>query len=97
MQLTMHTGWDIQMARNKNPDRIQQLIEKCTTTHVEYFDGRGNVSTTSFDKEKFAKLIIKETLEQVSERTYGRGENQWYYKDDERWIKLHFGYGALAK
>lgn len=95
MQLVMHIVWGILMARNK-PTRIETLIEKCTTTHVEYYDGRGNVSTTYFDKEKFAKLIIKETLEQVSERTYGRSENQWY-DDDKKWIKLHFGYGELAK
>lgn len=45
--------------------------------------------------EKFAKLLIDETLKQVDERCYGRGENQWYYEDDKKWIYLHFGYGEL--
>lgn len=44
---------------------------------------------------KLIRSVVEETLEQVSERTYGRGENQWYYDDDERWIRLHFGYGEL--
>ena len=45
--------------------------------------------------EKFAQLVIEETLKQVDERTYGRGENQWYYEDDKKWVRLHFGYGEL--
>lgn len=40
--------------------------------------------------EKFAKLLIEETLKQVDEQCYGRGENQWYYEDDKRWIRMHF-------
>ena len=39
---------------------IDALIEKCTTTSTEYFDGRGNVTSTFFDKHKFAELVIKE-------------------------------------
>jgi hypothetical protein len=48
------------------------------------------------DPEKFAELIIEETLRQVDERCYGRGENQWYYDDDKKWVRLHFGYGELS-
>ena len=48
------------------------------------------------DLEKFAKLIIEETLNEVDERCYGRGENQWY-DDDKQWVRLHFGYGELKK
>ena len=40
--------------------------------------------------DKFVKLLIEETLKQVDERCYGRGENQWYYEDDKRWIRMHF-------
>jgi len=39
-------------------ERIKDLIDKCTTTHTEYYDGRGNVTSSYFDKEKFAKLIV---------------------------------------
>ena len=49
------------------------------------------------DLERFAELIIEETLKQVDQQCYGRGENQWYYEDDKRWIRLHFGYGELKK
>ena len=46
--------------------------------------------------QKFAELVIEETLKQVDERTYGRSENQWYYEDDKQWVRLHFGYGTIA-
>lgn len=48
-----------------------------------------------FDKEKFAKLIIEETLKQIDDRVYGRGQNSWYYDDDKKWVRHHFGYGEL--
>jgi hypothetical protein len=54
---------------------------------VELWDGR---------IEKFAKLIVEETLAQVDERTYCRGETSWY-NDDKDWVRLHFGYGSLTK
>lgn len=44
---------------NKN---IQTLIEESTTTTREYFDGRGNVTSTHFNTEKFAELIIKKCM-----------------------------------
>lgn len=40
--------------------KIKELIDACTTTSVCYFDGRGNVSETYFDKYKFAELIVRE-------------------------------------
>ena len=39
---------------------IKKLAEQATTEHTSYFDGRGNVTQTVFDKEKFAELIVKE-------------------------------------
>ena len=47
--------------------------------------------------EALVKLIVEETLKLVDDQVYGRGENQWYYEDDKKWIRLHFGYGELAK
>lgn len=44
---------------------------------------------------QFAQLVIEETLNQVDERVYGRGENSWYYDADKKWVRLHFGYGEL--
>ena len=45
-----------------NP-RIKELAEQATEKFTTYFDGRGNVTETYFDKEKFAELIVKECLD----------------------------------
>jgi hypothetical protein len=42
--------------------RIKELVEQATTEHTSYYDGRGNVTETIFDKDKFAQLIVKECL-----------------------------------
>jgi hypothetical protein len=74
---------------------ISDLIARSTTRkqHTGPF-GLQQVEE-HFDKEKFAKLLVEETLKQVDERCYGRGENQWYYEDDKKWIRLHFFGGKL--
>ena len=41
-------------------NRIRELAEQATETFTTYFDGRGNVTETYFDKEKFAHLIVRE-------------------------------------
>lgn len=38
-------------------DKWLALEKQCESTSTEYFDGRGNVTSTHFDREKFAKLI----------------------------------------
>ena len=43
-------------------ERIRELAEQATTEHTSYYDGRGNVTETIFDKDKFAELIVKECL-----------------------------------
>ena len=43
-------------------ERIQQLALQASTTTTSYYDGRGNVTETYFDKEKFAELIVKECV-----------------------------------
>ena len=40
--------------------RIKTLIDKASITSTGYFDGRGNITQTFFDKEKFANLLIQE-------------------------------------
>ena len=40
--------------------RIRTLAALATTEHTSYFDGRGNVTETYFDKERFARLIVNE-------------------------------------
>jgi hypothetical protein len=41
-------------------ERIQELIKECEITSTSYFHGRGNITDTYFDREKFAKLIVQE-------------------------------------
>ena len=51
-------------------ERIQELIKQCSTTSTSYFDGRGNVTSTFFDKEKFAELIVKDTINILKQEWY---------------------------
>ena len=44
-------------------ERIQQLALQASTTTTSYYDGRGNVTETYFDKEKFAELIVQECMD----------------------------------
>ena len=46
--------------------------------------------------EKFAKLVIEATLDQVKERAYYTGDRDWSDEVDRPWIQLEFGYGTLA-
>lgn len=39
---------------------ILDLIKQCETTQTSWFDGRGNVTTTYFDRHKFAQLLVDE-------------------------------------
>jgi len=72
-------------------ERIQELIKECEITSTSYFHGRGNITDTYFDREKFAKLIIRECLSlaqshrsQVDDFAAGID----YVRDE---IKEHFG------
>jgi hypothetical protein len=71
-------------------ERIEELMAQAGAR----FEFLHTVHYDDFQYRKFAKLIIEETLKQVDERVYGRGENSWYYDDDKRWVRLHFGYGV---
>ena len=78
-------------------ERIKELMIQSGMVS-EVVDNPNGVWTTKMSvktAEKFAELIIEETLSQVDEKCYGRGENQWYYEDDKQWIRLHFGYGEI--
>ncbi len=47
--------------------KIQELIDQATTTYTSYFDGRGNVTTSYFDKEKFVELLKQAIYDSVKE------------------------------
>ncbi len=83
-------------------ERLRELAEQAGLVRngdfgMKRWEGPHSDSISDQDLDKFAKMIIEETLNQVDEQCYGRGENQWYYDDDKRWIRLHFGYGELKK
>jgi hypothetical protein len=44
---------------------IQEIIEQATHSVTSYFDGRGNITETYFDKEKFAELLLREFAEVI--------------------------------
>ena len=46
-------------------ERIRELAEQATEKFNTYFDGRGNVTETYFDKEKFAQLIVRECITKI--------------------------------
>jgi hypothetical protein len=58
--------------------RIQDLIDQCTTDSTSYFDGRGNVHETHFDKAKFAKLIIEECVQVARRADTADTEYAWF-------------------
>ncbi len=70
-------------------ERIKELIGRCTTKSTSYFDGRGNVTETYFNKEKFAELIVRECTQLLfaeSERLYAYSsecDNMRYSEDAE--------------
>lgn len=45
--------------------RIKELIKECSSTYTSYFDGRGNVTDTHFDKEKFAEVIVRDCISSI--------------------------------
>ena len=49
-------------------ERIRELAEQATETFTTYFDGRGNVTETYFDKQKFAELIVEECIFAIDEQ-----------------------------
>ena len=69
--------------------RIQQLAEHATTEHTSYYDGRGNVTETYFDKEKFAELIVQECASIDFRREVGLTADDDY--EVGKVIKEHFG------
>jgi hypothetical protein len=43
-------------------ERIRELALLSSKTTTSYYDGRGNVTETYFNREKFAELIIRECV-----------------------------------
>lgn len=71
-------------------ERIEALIEQCKHTSTTYFDGRGNVTETYFDKEKFAELIVRECAKFLDENSgYDDANNSWHPEPED--LLKYFG------
>ena len=70
-------------------ERIKELIKQATT--IEYGVDNG-FDRVTFDKEKFAELIVRECIAQAS-ISNGHGNNQWdrALTFAAKNIKEHFG------
>lgn len=66
-------------------ERIQELIEQASETSTSYFDGRGNITETYFNKEKFAELIIRECVNVALEQKKWVENQEVFNPRDESW------------
>lgn len=48
-----------------NHELIAKLASQCTLEHQEYIDGRGNVTTSVFDRTMFTKQVVEECIDQI--------------------------------
>ena len=69
-------------------DRIRTFAALATTEHTSYYDGRGNVTETVFDKEKFAELIVRECAGRVDHILREKKDGGGTMADE---IRKHFG------
>jgi hypothetical protein len=75
-------------------ERIKELIRQAGGIGYDDNNVMPAILVGNEQVKQFAELIIEETLDQVDERTYDRGNTQWY-EDDKKWVRLHFGYGEM--
>ena len=47
---------------------LMDMADQASTTTTSYFDGRGNITSTHFDKEKFAALVAAAEREKVAKQ-----------------------------
>ena len=81
----MSNDFDCEYGMN---ERIQKLIEQATTIQYGVDNGFDRVT---FDKEKFAELIVRECISTLEEKIYrsidGDGDEVW----SDLILKEHFG------
>lgn len=47
--------------------------------------------------QKFTKMVVDKTLDEVAERAYYSGDRAWSNELDRAWVELEFGFGNLAE
>lgn len=83
--ITSHNKASGQIGVNMN-EKIKELIERCSTDNGSY-DPYGESRIIIFDKEKFAKLIIEETIHVIIKGGCGHLNSLLISKS----AKNHFG------
>ena len=79
-------------------ERIKELASQAevdTEMFGEGFSGPYTVKRVSL--EKFAGLIVKAVLDEVSTRAFVSGDRAWSDDVDRQWVELEFGMGKLAE
>lgn len=71
-------------------ERIKQLAEQATEKYTTYFDGRGNVTESYFNKERFAELIVRECAQVCDNLQDVPATEPRHCAED---IRIHFGVG----
>lgn len=75
-------------------ERIRELVAQATKRYPAT-ESSGEFST--FDKEKFAQLIVAKVLDEVATRAFVSGDRAWSDDVDRQWVELEFGIGKLAE
>lgn len=74
--------------------RIDQLMYSAGLTAQGCWD-----QMDQYDRDaimRFAKLLVGDVLDEVSERAYYCGDRAWSNDVDRQWIEMEYGYGLLA-
>ena len=75
-------------------ERIEKLWTKVCQSEMPELD---ETCMTLQRRTKFAELIVKKVLDEVSTRAFVSGDRAWSDDADRHWVELEFGIGRLAK
>ena len=76
-------------------ERIKELAEQAYEDVIK--NTPSYLVTKELYEEKFAELIVKKVLDEVSTRAFVSGDRAWSDDADRHWVELEFGIGRLAK
>lgn len=77
-------------------ERIKDLVGQAKFMAEESINKQisANTELNAF-AEKFAQLLVKQVLDEVSTRAYVSGDRAWSDDLDRQWVELEFGLGPL--
>jgi hypothetical protein len=80
-------------------ERIKELARQAgfeLQVNCGPLEGEGEIYYAK-EFKKFAKLIAKAVLDEVSTRAFVSGDRAWSDDVDRQWVELEFGMGKLAE